>query len=157
GPGRAALLMSLAPAFTALLAWPLLGEVPGPMTLLGMALTIGGVMWVVFARPPGKSPPAEGSIALRGLSGVPGSSGPAGGSVFSKLALRTGIDPLSATVVRVAVGATGIWLIAAAQGQVPQALAALRDRRAALFVAGGALMGPFLGVTFSLVSLKYIE
>src|SRR5262249_38892966 len=40
GPGRAALLASLAPLFTLAIAWPLLGEVPGPMVVLGVALTL---------------------------------------------------------------------------------------------------------------------
>jgi drug/metabolite transporter (DMT)-like permease len=157
GPGRAALLMSLAPVFTALLAWPVLGEMPGPLALLGMALTLGGIMWVIHAREPGGTPHVEGSVALGVFAGVLGAIGQAGGSVLSKLALRSGIDPLSATVVRVAAGAAGIWLLTGAQGQVSRTLDTLRDRRAALFMACGALFGPFLGVTFSLVSLKYIE
>jgi len=47
GPGRATLLVSLAPVFTALLAWPVLGESPGPLALLGMALTLAGILWVL--------------------------------------------------------------------------------------------------------------
>jgi len=43
GPGRAALVTSTAPIFTVLFAWPLLGERPGPLVLLGMALTLGGI------------------------------------------------------------------------------------------------------------------
>ena len=50
GPGRAALLASLAPVFTALLAAPVLRERPGPLALLGMALTLGGIVWVLQAR-----------------------------------------------------------------------------------------------------------
>ena len=44
GPGRGALLAGTAPLFTALLAWPVLGEHPGPLVLLGMLLTVGGVI-----------------------------------------------------------------------------------------------------------------
>jgi len=157
GPSRAALLMSLAPVFTALLAWPVLGEVPGPKTLLGMALTVGGIMWVVQARKPEQAPHVEGSIALGVLSGVLGAVGQAGGMVLSKMALRTGIDPLSATVVRVAAGVAGIWVLTAAQGQTSRTFAALRDRSGALFMVSGAMFGPFLGVTLTLVSMKFIE
>lgn len=161
GPGRAALLASLAPVFTALLAWPVLGEAPGPLALLGMALTVGGVMWVLRERGRGgavaPAAHAEGSMAMGVLSGVLGASGQAAGSVLSKIALRTGIDPLSATVVRVAAAAVGIWLVAAAQREVRRSLATLGDRRGVAFTAAGACCGPFLGVTLSLVSLKFIE
>jgi drug/metabolite transporter (DMT)-like permease len=36
-------------------------------------------------------------------------------------------------------------------------LDALRDRRAAAFMVAGAFFGPFLGVTLSLVALRYVE
>ena len=90
-------------------------------------------------------------------AGVLGALGQAGGYVISKLALRTGIDPLSATVVRVAAAAVAIWAIAGAQGAVRPTLATLRDRRAAAFMAAGAACGPFLGVTLSLAALQFIE
>lgn len=157
GPGRAALLVSLAPVFTALLAWPILGEMPGPLALLGMAMTLGGIMWVLHERGHAETPHVEGSIAIGVLSGVLGAVGQAAGSVLSKIALRSGIDPLSATVVRVAAAAVGIWLLAGARGEVTRSLSALRDRRGSLFMAGGAFCGPFLGVTLSLVALQRIE
>lgn len=157
GPGRAALLASLAPVFTVLLAWPTLGEIPGPLALLGMALTLGGLMWVLQARGRAEAPRVEGPVAFGVLSGVLGAVGQAAGSVLSKIALRSGIDPLSATVVRVAAAAVGIWLLAGAQGEVTKTLAALRDRRGSLFMAGGAFCGPFLGVTLALVALQRIE
>ena len=36
---------------TALLAWPILGETLSPITCLGMAITIGGIAWVVSENP----------------------------------------------------------------------------------------------------------
>jgi drug/metabolite transporter (DMT)-like permease len=73
------------------------------------------------------------------------------------MALVTGIDPLSATVCRVGAACVAIWLLAALERQVRPTLAALADRRGAAFMAGGALFGPFLGVTLSLVALRFIE
>jgi drug/metabolite transporter (DMT)-like permease len=156
GPGRAALIASTAPIFTALIAWPALDEVPGPLAWLGMLLTIGGVAWVIGARADLTRAHAEGSAATGVLAGVLGALGQAGGYVLSKSALRSGIDPLSATVVRVSAAAIGIWLIAAFARQVPRTLAALQDRRSAAFMAGGAFFGPFMGVTLSLAALRFI-
>jgi drug/metabolite transporter (DMT)-like permease len=157
GPGRATLLLSLAPVFTALLAWPVLGEAPGPLMLLGMGLTLAGILWVIHEHGRAEAVHAEGKIASGVLSGVLGAVGQAVGTVLSKIALRTGIDPLSATVIRVAAAVAGIWLLAAARGEVTRSLAGLRDRRGSLFMVGGAFCGPFLGVTLALVALQRIE
>lgn len=157
GPGRAALLASLAPLFTAVLGWPVLGEVPGPLALLGMALTLGGIFWVLYER--GHSAPAhvEGSAAVGVVAGVLGALGQAAGYVISKLALRSGLDPLSATVIRIVAAAVGVWVLAAASGRMVRSLEALRDRRGTAFMVAGAISGPFLGVTLSLAALKYIQ
>ena len=157
GPGRAALLASLAPLFTVLLAWPLLGEIPGPLALLGMALTLGGIFWVLWERGRRESMHVEGSVAVGVVAGVLAAIGQAGGYVISGLALRTGLDPLSATVVRIAAAVVGVWALALAQGGVVRSFEALRDRRGTLFMVGGAVSGPFLGVTLSLTALKFIE
>ena len=157
GPGRAALLASLAPLFTVLLAWPVLGEIPGPLALLGMALTLSGIFWVLWERGRRESVHVEGSAAMGVVAGVLAAIGQAGGYVISGLALRTGLDPLSATVVRIAAAVIGVWALALAQGGAARSFEALRDRRGTLFMVGGAVSGPFLGVTLSLTALKFIE
>jgi drug/metabolite transporter (DMT)-like permease len=157
GPARAALIASTAPIFTVLIAWPALHEVPGRLAVLGMALTVGGVAWVIGARAGARPEHREGSAAVGVLSGLLGALGQAGGYVLSKRALGSGIDPLSATVIRVAFAAAAIWLLAVVERAVPETLAALRDRRATAFMAGGAVLGPFMGVTLSLVAIHFIQ
>lgn len=158
GPGRAALIASSAPLFTAAIAWPVLHEVPGPLALLGMAMTLGGIAWVVSARGGGVSQEhAEGSVTVGIGAALLGAIGQAGGYVLSKMALRTGIDPLSATVIRVSAAMVAIWLFAAAERSVGETVAALRDKRASAFMAAGAFCGPFLGVTLSLTAIRFIE
>lgn len=157
GPGRASLVASLGPAMTALLAIPVLGEHLGPLAWLGMAMTLAGITWVLQERRHGAPDHVEGSWMVGVGAGILGALGQSGGYVISKLALRTGIEPLPATVIRVAAAAVAIWAIAAAQGAVRPTFAALRDRRAAGFMAAGAALGPFAGVTLSLTALKHIE
>jgi drug/metabolite transporter (DMT)-like permease len=157
GPSRAALLASTAPLFTTLIAWPVIGEKPGPLALLGMALTLGGVAVVLWDRERSEHAHVEGSVLVGVAAGVLGALGQAGGYVLSKMALQTGIDPLSATVVRVFAAVAGVWVLAAGQRQVRSTVAALRDRAAAGFMAGGAFFGPFLGVTLSLTALRWIH
>ena len=157
GPGRAALLASLAPLFTLAIAWPLLGEAPGPLALLGVALTLGGIFIVLRESERREHPHVEGSAFVGVVAGVLGALGQAVGFVISKLALRSGLDPLSATVVRVTAAMLGIWGLAALRGEAAGSFVALRDRAAARFMVGGAFFGPFLGVTLSLYALQHIE
>ena len=157
GPGRAALLASLAPLFTLAIAWPLLGEAPGPLALLGVTLTLFGISLVLREPAALELAHGEGGVLAGVISGVLGALGQAGGYVISKVALRSGLDPLSATVIRVVAAVVGVWALAAVQRNATGSLAALRDRAAALFMVGGAFCGPFLGVTLSLVALQHIE
>ncbi|HNX51592.1 MAG TPA: DMT family transporter [Thermoanaerobaculaceae bacterium] len=157
GPGRAALITSMSPIFTLLIGWPVLGEKPGPLVLLGVALILGGITWVLLESERGRRPHVEGSVTVGIVAGVLAAVGQAGGYVLSKMAMRTGIDPLSGTVIRVVAATVGIWLLAALQRDVGRSLGALRDGRAAAFMAGGAFFGPFLGVTLSLAALQFVE
>ena len=49
---RVASLFFLVPPTTALIAWPVFGETLGPVELLGMALTVGGVALASVASRP---------------------------------------------------------------------------------------------------------
>jgi len=157
GPGRASLLASTAPFFTTALAWPILHQAPGPLTLLGMLLTFAGTAFV-FTTPSQQRPGhAEGGIGMGIAAGLLGAIGQAGGYVLSKLALRTGLEPLPATVIRVACATVAIWLWAAARREVRTSLSKLRNADSAAYVLAGSAMGPVLGVTLSLTALQYIE
>jgi uncharacterized membrane protein len=158
GPGRATLVASLGPLFTVAFAWPLLGERPGPLLLLGMALLLGGLTWVLLERVHETHEEARGLAAIGIFAGVMGAIGQAGGYVLSKIALKTGIDPLSATLIRVTAATIALWGWALVRGQAVPTLAAARgDRVGTAFAAGGAFLGPFLGVTLSLFALTKIE
>ena len=157
GPGRAALLASLAPLFTAILAWPILSEIPGPLALVGMGLTLSGIFWVLIERGRHEHVHVEGSTLVGVVAGVLGALGQAGGYVISKIALRSGLDPLSATVIRIAAAMIAVWALTAARGGPARSLAALQDRTGTLYMVAGAFFGPFMGVTLSLTALKYIQ
>lgn len=156
GPSRATLLVSFAPVFTTLIAWPVLHELPGHYALLGMGLTLSGVAAVLSGRASGRMVHTEGSAFAGVVAGLLGALGQAGGYVLSKMALRGGLDPLSATVIRVTAAMIAIWLLAASTGKVAATFSALRNRRASALMVGGAFLGPFLGVTLSLTALEYI-
>lgn len=58
GPQRAALVMVMVPVLATLMAWALLGEAPGPLTVAGMILVLPGMAFAAgaFARRPGRAP-----------------------------------------------------------------------------------------------------
>jgi drug/metabolite transporter (DMT)-like permease len=157
GPGRASLLASTAPLFTTALAWPILHQLPGHLALLGMMLTVSGTAFVFSVPSKERHGHAEGGLAVGIASGLLGAIGQAGGYVLSKLALLTGLDPLSGTVIRVGSACVAIWIMAGMTRQVAPTLAALRNGRCTMFMLAGALLGPCLGVLLSLVSLHLIE
>src|SRR5262249_34865494 len=138
-------------------AWPLLHEAPGPLALLGMALIIAGLAVVVLERAHLEHESVEGSAAVGVFSGVMSALGQGVGYVLAKKALVTGIDALSATVVRATAAVVLLWGWALVTRQAAPTIAAARARPGAVRLAvAGAFCGPFLGVTLSLLALHYI-
>jgi uncharacterized membrane protein len=157
GPGRAGLMASLAPLMTAALGWVLLGERLGPLAWFGTLLIVGGVAWVMSDRRTREHARLHGHVAAGVIAGVLAALGQAVGYVLSKMALRTGIDPLSANTIRITSAAAAIWMFTAARGEIRQTVRALEDRGAAAFMLAGTVFGPVLGVSLSLLALQFIE
>lgn len=173
GPRLGTLLMTIAPVLTALLAWPILHERLSPSAAAGIALTIAGILWVLNAHPRhAPEAPSSRSLSIGIVLGILGAAGQALGLVFAKLGMRAAdsaanvaldgadgalapIDPLSATLVRMVAGAAGIWLIAALRGNIVSTIRTLADQRALAYTAIGAVLGPFMGVWLSLVSVSH--
>jgi drug/metabolite transporter (DMT)-like permease len=157
GTRRAMLLMTLAPIIGTLLAWGWLGETLHPAEMGAVLLTMGGIAWVVSERqsPQGTSVESARQYALGVLLGLGGALGQALGLVIAKQGLAGDFPSLSATLIRMVVATGVIWLLTLARGQVGATWPALRDKRARLFTAGGALTGPFVGVWLSMVAIQY--
>ena len=51
GPSRAAVFPALAPGIAALMAWPVLDHVPSGTELLGLLVSVTGLIWTVTGRP----------------------------------------------------------------------------------------------------------
>jgi len=157
GTRRAMLLMTLVPVISTLLAWGWLGETLHPVEMGAVLLTVGGIAWVVSERQPtqGASVESKGQYALGVLLGLGGALGQALGLVTAKQGLVGDFPSLSATLIRMMVATAVIWLLTLARGQVGATWPTLRDRKARLFIAGGALTGPFIGVWFSMMAVQH--
>lgn len=152
GPRLTTLLMTLAPPFTALLAIPLLGETLGSRALVGMAVTLSGVIWVVRERQPAGI--RRGHLVRGVVLGGVGSFGQALGLVLSKLGMGTVVDPLPATAVRMGAATVGVWILAVTTGRFRNLPNLIRDPFARWSTVGATLLGPVCGVWLSLVAVR---
>lgn len=155
GPRLSILLLSLAPPFTAVIAWLFLGEQLGLYAILGILLTFCAIIWVV-SEPHGKEH-IRGSKAVGVLLGLIGALGQGLGVVLAKQGLTTELDALSATQLRMVPATVVMWLFAVVIRQAKPTIVAMKNKRAALAVLGGAVFGPFIGVWLSIVAVKHTE
>jgi drug/metabolite transporter (DMT)-like permease len=150
------LVMSAVPALSALLAWIALDERMSALSLAGMAVTIAGIALVILERSDG---PRGRHLAAGVTYAFFGAVGQAVGLVFAKMAFALGeVHGLVATELRVAVAVAVL---------LPAALLSRRyrnpfrvfagDGRALALTLGGAVCGPFLGITLSLVAIAHTQ
>jgi drug/metabolite transporter (DMT)-like permease len=155
GPRLAFLLMSLAPIAASLAGLVLLGERPGRLAVLGIAVTLGGVIWVVGEPRPGEPTGSHGAIGL--ALAVVGAVCQGVGLALAKVGMAGEVPPLAATWVRMGTAASLIWALTALAGRTRDLGVAGAVRRAWLPVLGGAVFGPFIGVWLSLVAARLTD
>jgi drug/metabolite transporter (DMT)-like permease len=154
GARMSMLIMAMVPPITALMGWIIMGETLTPVNLLGMALVVGGISLVVFVRSPGGSKIAF-SMPLKGvLAALGGAIGQAVGLVLSKYGMQ-GYDAFYATQIRIIAGMAGFLIVVSLMGRWRRIGLATRDGKAMGAMSLGAFFGPFLGVSFSLLAVKY--
>lgn len=112
-----------------------LGERLTLFRYLGMTLTFSGIAMAIFSRP-GKGERFSLKLSPKGiLYAFGGALGQALGLVLSKFGMKN-YDPFAATQIRIIAGISGYVL---------------------LVTILSAFFGPFLGVSFSLIAIRYTE
>jgi len=170
GPRLSMLIMATSPIFAALFGWIALGEVLSGVACVGMAVTIGGVAWVVLEQPKSSQEVFPAALRYRGIVlAFVGAACQAGGLLLSKQGIGHGwlpqsehIDPQAATYVRMVFAGLGVLPIllwhglrsSRRAGAAPSGASRRQGTRAGgfAFAAAGATVGPFLGVWMSLVA-----
>ncbi len=152
------LVMSTAPAIAAMLAYFVLGETLSVMGILGIAVTVFGVSIVVLDRSAKLS--SRVKLTTSGLVyATLGAIGQGAGLIFAKMAfIESDLNGFVATEIRIL--ASLVFLI-------PGALMMKRyknpirvfseDRKATYLIAFGAILGPFLGISFSLIAIAHTK
>jgi drug/metabolite transporter (DMT)-like permease len=150
------LIMSLAPAVTAVLGYFFLGEVISFQAVIGMMITIGGITIVVLERraiAAGSQSWSVGGLALAVLAAV----GQGVGLIFAKMAFREGdVNGFVATFIRIVSSLLLLvpGLLLAGRWANPVRVFS-RERQALLLTAAGTVLGPFLGISFSLIAISH--
>ena len=163
GPRRSVLVMALSPIFAAVGAFLMLGETISPLAIIGMALTLGGVVWVILEREErSMETPVSKRLKTWGVFlALIGAIGQGIGLVFAKkgifLEFGTMLNPLSASLIRMTLGALFVWMAALIGGRLQELREALNSKEGLKYTAAGAFIGPFMGVTLSMVAVTYTQ
>ena len=157
GPRLGTLLLSLAPIFGSILAWVFFGEILNLLQITGILLALAGIAWVVLSHQ--EPPDTPRGYTRRGVwFGVLAGLGQAVGLVLSKQGMFGDFSPFQANAIRMLAAVLFTWGWTALQGQAGATFIALHGKpHVVRLLALGALVGPLLGVSASLLAVQHAE
>ncbi len=148
------LMMATSPPMAALLGYFLLGEKLSLSGVIGMMVTIMGIVIVVMSRDRGGQG-VRMKYSPRGLFyAFMGALGQATGLIFSKVGLLD-YNTFAATQIRIIAGFISFVVFVTIMGRWGELKLAIKDKEAIKYTLYGSFFGPFLGVSMSLVALRY--
>ena len=163
GPRRSLIIMSLSPLFAAIFAYLILFETLTILAIFGMIVTIIGVLIVIIEK---EEKSDEEKISQKQkiwgiFLALIGAIGQGTGAVLAKKGIYIDdsiiVNPLSATLIRMITSAIFIWITVILAGKISELKIAIKNKEGIRSTIAGALFGPFIGVTFSMVAVSYTE
>ena len=157
GPRLGSLMLSLSPIFGALIAWVFFGETLSSLQLLGMFFALAGVAWVVTShKDPAGAP--HGHTRQGVVFGILAGLGQAVGLVLSKQGMANNFHPFQANAIRMLSATIFIMLWMMIERKAIATVNSIREHpRSIGLLALGALVGPVLGVSSSLLAVQHAE
>lgn len=149
------LVMALVPPISALLAFFFLGENLSVLSVLGITITVFGIALVIFKRE--ERPTSNYKIDYSGIFyALIGAIGQAVGLIFAKYAFNeNAINGFLASFIRIASAVIIIYPIVIVTKRFREPVKVfMKDKKGFLFTLIGAVFGPYLGITFSLISIS---
>lgn len=154
GARLATLVMLLAPIFSSILGWVILGEKLTCYQILAILITTGGIAWVILEKR------NDGNlierIYVKGIiCGIMGAFCQAVGLLLSKIGLTGGFAPISANLMRLIAASITMGIVAIIRGAMISDINKMRNKKALVAILIGAMLGPVTGVILSLVAITY--
>lgn len=166
------LFMTLAPPTAAIAGWVILGEKMPLQGVAGMLVTLTGIGISVLNK--GNDPQGRKftlKLPLKGvLLGIGAGVGQGIGLVLSKVGMNyyeaaipageeqiAAMVPFASTFIRAVTGAVGFLGVMAFQKKLRTLVAAARDRKGMTAAFWATTTGPFIGVSLSLMAVRYTE
>lgn len=154
GPRRTLLVSALTPAITAILAIPVLQEGLDARVILGMLLTMAGVVWVIRER---SSTGSEEDVALKAGLGFAliAVAAQSGGNVLTKLGASEA-SALEISMVRLLAGILGLVAYMLIKGRSFKPQTPWKTRDYGLLILA-TFLGTYLGIWLMNSGLKYAQ
>ncbi len=152
------LIMALAPPMAFFIGWLVMNEAMTWQNAIGMLFTLSGIALVILNRKSneeGQKKKISLNYSYKGiLYALGGALGQAIGIVLSKYGMGD-YDAIAATHIRVIVGAVSFGIIVSLGKNWYRISLAYSNKSTVKAILIGAFFGPFLGVYFSLLAVKY--
>jgi len=156
GSRFAMLIMTLAPPLAAIFGYFILGESLNLLQVAGMVIVILGIALAIFNKPV-KGERLSIKFSTAGLLfAFIGAIGQGLGIVLSKYGMEE-YDAFASTQIRIIAGLAGFVILISLLRRWGNVWAALRNAPAMKALVLGAFFGPFLGISFSLLSVKFTQ
>lgn len=163
------LFMTLAPPAAAFAGFFMLGETLSWNAWMGMFVTLSGIGISVLNK--GKDQKMSLKLPLKGvLFGIGAGVGQGVGLVLSKVGMNfyegsipvgeeviAGLVPFASTFIRAVIGCFGFLCVMGLQKQFHTLTTSLRDRKGMNAALWATITGPFIGVSLSLMAVRYTE
>lgn len=153
GAHRTSLVTSLIPVVSAGFAWAMFGETLTWVQWVAAGGTVTGIALVISSRPSGQTEASGRATGVGVMFALGTVLTQSARYILSKQALDGGLSALSANVVQILAATCAVWISAFVAGRWRQDLEILSNRRATAAMVGGAVAGPAIGVTLSMVAL----
>jgi drug/metabolite transporter (DMT)-like permease len=127
--------------------------------MIGIAVTLTGIVVVLLEREIPREEKVVTKMRKRWglLFGVISAMGQGFGLVLSRIGMYAGvtaaINPVSAALMRMLWAGPFVWICVILAGKLPEAQKAVENRQGIQYTAAGAVVGPFLGMTLSMVAV----
>ncbi|WP_019539435.1 DMT family transporter [Proteiniphilum acetatigenes] len=151
GSRTSQLVMSLAPMITAAIGWFFLDEILSMKSILGILVSVSGIMLAVAGKGLRLNVPLHGFLYALG-----GAAGQALGLILSKKGMGD-YDAVAATQIRAIFGFFSFVLLITFLNRWRRVFRTVNDGTSMKAITVGTVFGPFIGVSLSLYAVQHTE